>query len=222
MRKAQLADLFEFIVVADHHSFTRAAVLLGISTAALRRTIRAVEDCIGMRLLNRTSRSVAPTPAGERLLERLRPVLRGLVSTLEEVKYTTSAIAVGGRDGNTGTTDGKFEVKLALPKELGGKGDGNNPEQLFAAGYAACFLSSMQFLASQDGTILPRNAEVMVTVKLGPRFEGGLGLEAAIDVTLPGLAQNEAEALIERAHRICAYSNAMRDGVTVKLSVIEA
>jgi lipoyl-dependent peroxiredoxin len=138
------------------------------------------------------------------------------------VIYTTSAIAVGGRDGNTGTTDGRFEVNLALPKELGGKGDGNNPEQLFASGYAACFLGSMRFLARRDGQTLPPNAEVMVTVGLGLRSEGRLGLEVAIDVTLPGLAQTEAEILIEQAHQICAYSSAMRDGVAVKLGVAEA
>jgi lipoyl-dependent peroxiredoxin len=138
------------------------------------------------------------------------------------VIYATSAIAVGGRDGNTGTTDGKFEVKLAPPKELGGKDDGNNPEQLFASGYAACFLGSIKLLASQGGLILPRNAEVMVTVGLGVRPEGGHGLQVAIDVTLPGLAQTEAKTLIEKAHHICAYSNAMRESVAARLGVTEA
>jgi Ohr subfamily peroxiredoxin len=138
------------------------------------------------------------------------------------VVYTAGAIAVGGRDGNTGTTDGRFEVKLARPKELGGKGDGNNPEQLFASGYAACFLSSMQLLASQGEARVPANAEVMATVRFGPRSEGGLGLEVALDVTLPGVARSEAEALIEKAHQICAYSNATRNNVAVKLGLIEA
>jgi lipoyl-dependent peroxiredoxin len=135
--------------------------------------------------------------------------------------YTTSAIAVGGRDGNTGTIDGKFEVTLARPKELGGKGDGINPEQLFASGYAACFLSSMQLLASQGGPTVPEDAEVMVTVGFGPRSEGGLGLEIALDITLPGVAYSEAQALIEKAHQICAYSNATRNNVGVKLGLIE-
>src|SRR5258708_16257614 len=96
------------------------------------------------------------------------------------VVYTTSAIAVGGRDGNTGTPDGRFEVTLARPKELGGKGDGNNPEQLFASGYAACFLSSMQLLASQGEAKGPANAEVMATVRLAPRSECRLGLATAL------------------------------------------
>ena len=138
------------------------------------------------------------------------------------VVYTTSAIAVGGRDGNTGTTDGRFEVKLARPKELAGRGDGNNPEQLFASGYAACFLSSMQLLASQGEANVPENAEVKATVGFGPRSEGGLGLEIALDVTLPGVARNEAQALIEKAHQICAYSNATRNNVAIKLGLIEA
>jgi Ohr subfamily peroxiredoxin len=148
--------------------------------------------------------------------------------TLEEdtmsvnVIYTTSAIAVGGRDGNSGTTDGRFEANLARPKELGGKGEGNNPEQLFASAYAACFLCSMQLLASQGGLTVPANAEVMATVGVGPRSQGGLGLEIALDITLPGLARSDAEALIENAHQICAYSNATRNNVAVKLGVIEA
>jgi len=136
--------------------------------------------------------------------------------------YTTSAIAVGGRDGNTGTTDGRFEVKLSRPKALGGKGDGINPEQLFASGYAACFLSSMQLLAAQGVATVPANAEVMATVGFGLRSEGGLGLEIALDITLPGVARSEAQALIEKAHQICAYSNATRDNVAVKLGLIEA
>ncbi len=131
------------------------------------------------------------------------------------VAYKTSAIAVGGRDGNTGTTDGRFEVKLARPKELAGKGD-------FASGYAACFLSSMQLLAAQGGAKVPANAEVMATVGFGPRAEGGLGLEIALDITLPGVARSEAEALIEKAHQICAYSNATRNNVAIKLGLIEA
>jgi lipoyl-dependent peroxiredoxin len=136
--------------------------------------------------------------------------------------YTASAVAVGGRDGNAGTTDGRFEVKLARPKELGGKGDGINPEQLFASGYAGCFLSSMQLLASRGGPTVPEDAEVMATVGFGPRSEGGLGLEIALDITLPGIARSEAEALIEKAHQICVYSNATRNNVAVKLGLMAA
>jgi osmotically inducible protein OsmC len=138
------------------------------------------------------------------------------------VIYTTSAIATGGRDGHAATTDGSLDVKLARPRELGGKGDGNNPEQLFAAGYSACFLSSLQFVASQGGPKVPANAEVKATVGLGPRSEGGFGLEIALDIKLPGLARSDAETLIEKAHQVCPYSNATRNNVAVKLSLVEA
>jgi Ohr subfamily peroxiredoxin len=138
------------------------------------------------------------------------------------VIYTTSAIATGGRDGHAATTDGSLDVKLARPRELGGKGEGNNPEQLFAAGYAACFLSSIQFVASQGGPKVPATAEVKATVGLGPRSEGGFGLEIALDVKLPGLTRGDAEALTEKAHQACPYSNATRNNVAVKLSLIEA
>jgi lipoyl-dependent peroxiredoxin len=138
------------------------------------------------------------------------------------VIYTTSAIAAGGRDGHAATTDGSLDVKLARPRELGGKGDGNNPEQLFAAGYSACFLSSLQFVASQGGPKVPANAEVKATVGLGPRSEGGFGLEIALDIKLPGLARSDAETLIEKAHQVCPYSNATRNNVAVKLSLVEA
>jgi Ohr subfamily peroxiredoxin len=138
------------------------------------------------------------------------------------VLYTTRAIAVGGRDGNTGTSDGGFEVNLVRPKEFGGKGDGNNPEQLFASAYAACFLSSMQFLAAEGGARVPADAEVMATVGIGSRSEGGLGLEITLDVRLPGLTRGEAEALVEKAHQICPYSKATRNNVAVRLGLIEA
>jgi Ohr subfamily peroxiredoxin len=136
------------------------------------------------------------------------------------VLYTASAVATGGRDGRAATTDGGFEVKLARPKELGGNGDGNNPEQLFAAGYAACFLSSVHFVAAQERIVVPRDARVRSTVGLGPRSEGGFGLELALEIELPGFAHQEAEALVEKAHQVCPYSNATRNNVDVELSVV--
>jgi lipoyl-dependent peroxiredoxin len=137
------------------------------------------------------------------------------------VIYITSAIAVGGRDGITGTTDGTFEVQLGRPKELGGRNDGTNPEQLFACGYAACFLTSMQLMAGQCGSEVPADAEVMATVGLGLRPEGGLGIEIILDVTLPGVPVPEAEALIRNAYQVCPYSNAVRDNVAIRLGLIE-
>jgi lipoyl-dependent peroxiredoxin len=138
-----------------------------------------------------------------------------------KVLYQTSARAQGGRDGRSATLDGAVDVKLATPKELGGAGgDGVNPEQLFAAGYAACFLGAMKFVASQGGPKIPANAEVTSTVGIGPRSEGGFGLEIALAVALPGVDRAEAEALIAKAHEVCPYSNATRNNIHVKLSLV--
>ena len=137
------------------------------------------------------------------------------------VLYRTSATATGGRDGRAQTTDGSFEVKLATPKELGGAGGpGNNPEQLFASGYAACFIGAMKFVASQGGPKVPADASVTSTVGIGPRSAGGFGLDIDLAVSLPGLARNEAEALVEKAHQVCPYSNATRGNVDVRLKVV--
>ena len=138
-----------------------------------------------------------------------------------DVKYRTSATAHGGRDGESRTDDGALEVKLAVPKEMGGPGGGNNPEQLFAAGYAACFLGAMKFVASQnkDGTQVPSDATVQSMVGIGPRSEGGFGLDIELKVTLPGVDHAAAEALVQKAHEVCPYSNATRNNVPVRLSV---
>jgi Ohr subfamily peroxiredoxin len=137
------------------------------------------------------------------------------------VLYTTSATATGGRDGEARTADGSFAVKLATPKELGGAGGpGNNPEQLFASGYSACFLGAIKFVASQGGPKVPPDTSVAATVGIGPRSEGGFGLEVALAVKLPGLAREEAEALVQKAHQVCPYSNATRNNIDVKLSVV--
>ena len=137
------------------------------------------------------------------------------------VSYRTSARATGGRDGHAATLDGAVDVKLTRPKELGGAGgDGANPEQLFATGYAACFLSSVQFVAAQGGRKVPADATVTSTVGMGPRAEGGFGLEIALEISLPGIDRAEAQALVAKAHEVCPYSNATRNNVDVKLSVV--
>ena len=141
-----------------------------------------------------------------------------------DVKYRTSATAHGGgRDeGESGTDDGALAVKLALPKELGGRGGGNNPEQLFATGYAACFLGAMRFVASQnkDGAQVPKDASVQSFVGFGPRSEGGFGLDVELKVSLPGVPHEQAEALVDKAHQVCPYSNATRGNIPVRLSVV--
>ncbi|HYI83380.1 MAG TPA: organic hydroperoxide resistance protein [Acetobacteraceae bacterium] len=138
-----------------------------------------------------------------------------------DVKYTTAATATGGRDGRSKTEDGSLDVKLATPKELGGGGGaGNNPEQLFAAGYAACFLGAMKHVASQGGTAkVPAETSVKATVGIGPRSEGGFGIDVQLDVSLPGVSREEAQALVEKAHQVCPYSNATRNNVPVRLNV---
>ena len=139
-----------------------------------------------------------------------------------DVKYTTSATATGGREGQARTEDGSLEVRLSTPKELGGAGGpGNNPEQLFAAGYAACFLGAMKAVASKGGTAkVPQDANVKAMVGIGPRSEGGFGLDIALDVSLPGVPREQAQDLVEKAHQVCPYSNATRNNVPVRLNVV--
>lgn len=137
------------------------------------------------------------------------------------VLYTTEATATGGRDGYAATKDGTLKVTLSTPKELGGSGGpGNNPEQLFAAGYSACFLGAMKFVASQGGPKVPADTTVTAHVGMGPRSEGGFGIDVQLDVHLPGLDHADAEALVEKAHQVCPYSNATRNNVPVRLKVV--
>jgi lipoyl-dependent peroxiredoxin len=137
------------------------------------------------------------------------------------VLYHTSARATGGRDGHSATLDGAVDVKLSTPKELGGGGGtGVNPEQLFATGYAACFLGAMKFVAAQGGPKVPDDATVTTTVGIGPRSEGGFGLDIALQVSMPGVERSAAETLVAKAHQVCPYSNATRDNVDVKLTVV--
>jgi lipoyl-dependent peroxiredoxin len=137
-----------------------------------------------------------------------------------DVKYHTTATATGGRDGSAQTQDGSFQVKLAIPKELGGPGGaGANPEQLFAAGYSACFIGAMKAVAPSLKTRVPNDATVTTTVGIGPRSEGGFGLTVDMAVSLPGLDRQEAQKLIEQAHQVCPYSNATRNNIDVHLSL---
>ena len=137
------------------------------------------------------------------------------------VLYRTKATATGGREGHARTEDGTLDVNLTIPKELGGNGaTGNNPEKLFAAGYSACFLSAMKFVATQGGPKVPDDTSVTGTVGIGPRSEGGFGLDVELDISLPGLPRAEAQDLIEKADKICTYSNALRGNVPVRLKLV--
>jgi lipoyl-dependent peroxiredoxin len=137
-----------------------------------------------------------------------------------DVKYSTRATAKGGRDGNAKSEDGKIDLKLSTPKELGGGGGpGTNPEQLFAAGYSACFIGAMKVAGGQLKIRVPDDATVTATIGIGPRSEGGFGITAALNVSLPGLDREQAQRLVEAAHQICPYSNATRNNVDVGLTV---
>ncbi|MEE4346085.1 MAG: organic hydroperoxide resistance protein [Paracoccaceae bacterium] len=137
-----------------------------------------------------------------------------------DVKYRTKATATGGRDGHSATQDGAVDVKLVTPKELGGAGgDGVNPEQLFATGYAACFLGALKFAAGQAKVKVPADATVTADVGIGPRADGGgFGLDVALTVTLPGIADDVADDLIARAHVVCPYSHATQNNIAVSLN----
>ena len=138
-----------------------------------------------------------------------------------DVKYRTSATAHGGRDGEAAVDKGGFSVKLATPKELGGAGgEGANPEQLFAAGYSACFIGAMKAVAPSLHLRVPPEASVQATVGIGPRSEGGFGITADLAVHLPGLSKEDAEKLVNAAHQVCPYSNATRGNVDVGLTVV--
>ena len=135
-----------------------------------------------------------------------------------KVLYTAHASAKGGRDGQAATDDNKLSVTLARPKELGGNGAGVNPEQLFATGYSACFLSAMQFVAGQEKQTVPADTTVSADVGIGP-IDHGFGLDIALHVKIPGWDKAKAEALVNKAHEVCPYSNATRNNVDVRLAV---
>ena len=136
--------------------------------------------------------------------------------------FTATATATGGRNGHTESSDGFVKADLSVPKEMGGPGKPGTatPEHLFAAGYAACFIGAMKFVASQGGPKVPADAAVTSTVGIGPRSAGGFGLDIELAVSLPGLPRADAEALVEKAHQVCPYSNATRGNVDVRLTVV--
>lgn len=138
-----------------------------------------------------------------------------------QVLYTAEATAVGGREGHIKSSDGVLEARLALPKQLGGPGGAaTNPEQLFAAGYAACFESAVRFVAREQKVALTETA-VTAQVGVGPRSAGGFGLVVALQVALPGVDRAVAEKLVAFAHeKICPYSHATRGNVDVSVTLV--
>ena len=134
--------------------------------------------------------------------------------------YTAHAHVTGGRDGAAKTDDGKLDVKLAPPKELGGNGAGTNPEQLFAAGYAACFIGAMKAVGPKIGVKVPEDVAIDSSVSLGPTNGGAAyGIAVKLAITLPGLDADAKKKLVDTAHQVCPYSNATRGNIDVELTI---
>ena len=140
--------------------------------------------------------------------------------SIEKVIYRAHAKATGGREGRAVSSDNVLDVQLTTPLELGGAGNvGTNPEQLFAAGYSACFLGAMKFVANRDKVALPVDVSVSGVVGIGP-IPTGFGIEVDLQVSLPGMDRADAESLVQKAHIVCPYSNATRGNIDVRLSVL--
>jgi len=139
---------------------------------------------------------------------------------LDKVLYTATATAIGGRAGTATSSDGALSVNLSTPRALGGSGgDGTNPEQLFAAGYSACFISAMKAVGPSLQTKVPDDVSITTDVGIGPISEG-FGIQVAMRISLPGLEREAAEALVAAAHKVCPYSNATRGNISVALTVV--
>ena len=141
--------------------------------------------------------------------------------SIEKVLYTAQATATGGRDGRAKSSDNVLDIQLSTPRELGGGGGpGTNPEQLFAAGYSACFLGALKFVAGKEKVALPADTNVTGRVGIGA-IPTGFGIEAELRIKVPGLPKDQVEKLVEKAHVVCPYSNATRGNIDVKLIVVE-
>ncbi len=139
---------------------------------------------------------------------------------VEKILYTAVATATGGRDGVAKSSTGSIDVKLDTPKELGGPGGpGTNPEQLFAAGYSACFIGAMKYVAGTQKIALPADTSITGHVGIG-QVPGGFGIAVELKISIPGMDKAAATALVEKAHHVCPYSNATRGNVEVTLTVV--
>jgi osmotically inducible protein OsmC len=138
----------------------------------------------------------------------------------EKIVYTAHATATGGRDGRAVSSDEHLNVKLDVPKEMGGSATatGTNPEQLFAAGYSACFMGAMKHVAASQKKRIPNEATITGHVGIGP-VTGGFALAVELEISVPGMEKAEVEAIVQAAHGVCPYSNATRNNVDVKLTV---
>lgn len=139
--------------------------------------------------------------------------------SIPQVLYRAHAKATGGRNGHASIPEAVLELKLTSPKELNGPGgEGANPEQLFAAGYSACFLGAMKFVSNRDGIAMPADASIEGAVGIGP-IPDGFGIEVELKISLPGMGRAAAQGLIDKAHKVCPYSNATRGNIDVRLTL---
>jgi len=141
--------------------------------------------------------------------------------SIDNVLYRAYAEATGGREGRAISSDGVLDVELTTPKELGGNGArGTNPEQLFAAGYSACFLGAMKFVAARDKLAIPKDPSIEGVVGIGA-VPTGFAIEVELRISLPGLPRDQAQTLVDRAHIVCPYSNATRGNIDVTLTILD-
>lgn len=138
---------------------------------------------------------------------------------LDKVVYTAQATATGGRDGRARTSDGRVDVVLKPPKEMGGTGEGVNPEQLFAAGYSACFIGAIKFVAAKEKIAVPADTSITGLVGIGP-IPAGFGLQVELKISIPGVERAVVQSLVEKAHQVCPYSNATRGNIEVTLTLV--
>ncbi len=137
----------------------------------------------------------------------------------EKILYTAHATATGGRDGRAVSSDGALDVQLSVPHELGGAGGpGTNPEQLFAAGYSACFIGAMKAVAAQEKLRLPAEVSIAGSVGIG-QIPGGFCIAVKLEISVPGMEREALQALVAKAHQVCPYSNATRGNIDVELVI---
>lgn len=141
--------------------------------------------------------------------------------SIEKILYEATATATGGREGQAKSSDGALAVQLSTPRELGGAGgSGTNPEQLFAAGYSACFLGALKFVAARQKQALPGDTQVTAKVGIG-QIPTGFGIEVTLQITAPGMERGTLEDLVNQAHIVCPYSNATRGNIDVSLAIAD-
>jgi lipoyl-dependent peroxiredoxin len=142
---------------------------------------------------------------------------------IEKALYTAQATSTGGRTGTTKSSDGEINLSLATPKQMGGAGGpGTNPEQLFAAGYSACFIGAMKAVAAHDKIHLPAEVSIEAQVSIGAMVgkPGAFGISVDMAISVPGMDRTATEALVAKAHEVCPYSNATRGNIDVVLTVV--